>query len=212
MDSSLTFFQKILISVCFFILAIVAFTTVWVFVKYSASRDAVSPESGAEDLTLQETVQESDKVPDEAPNTLQQEVFPQPAGSVQSHKPDIEPSGVASAVPSKDTKDALSDENLAVFSRLGTLRCITADEPPSVLVVTPLFLYTKDDSAFYEELYRKTAELKAIVNAYVASQTKGSLLVTGEEIVKERILRQFNELLVLGKIETLFFNDYIFLD
>ncbi len=208
MTSSLTFFQKILISVCFFILAIVAFTTVWVFLKDSASKDEIQPETPAEEAPLQEaeTLSETETV------SLQQEVLPQPAGSVQPHKPDIAPSGVAAAVPSKDTKDALSDENLAAFSRLGTLRCITADEPPAVLVVTPLFLYTKDDTAFYEELYRKTAELKAIVNAYVASQTKASLLVAGEDVVKERILSQFNSLLVLGKIDTLFFNDYLFLD
>lgn len=100
----------------------------------------------------------------------------------------------------------------AVFTQTGTIRCITCDTPPVPLVITPYFRYRAEDAAFYEELTQKVRKLRLVIAEYAAQQTREDFFNKGEEKIKKDLTDLINRELVLGKIETLYFSDYIFFE
>lgn len=101
--------------------------------------------------------------------------------------------------------------------KFGTLRALTAPEKKEYsngtnLVVTPWLTYTSKDSAFYEELVQKKNTITNIFLTYFATHTQKELFSLGEKTIKSELLDLINSELVLGKIESVFFDDYIFLD
>ncbi|MBR5932603.1 MAG: hypothetical protein IK002_01310 [Treponema sp.] len=109
------------------------------------------------------------------------------------------------------------DKSLKEFKEFGTLRAITKPEKTEFskgvnIVVTPWFVFTNPDSAFYEELVQKKKSISTIILNYFANRTQKELFSIGEKKVKDDIKNLINEQLVLGKIEALYFDDYIFLD
>lgn len=100
----------------------------------------------------------------------------------------------------------------AVFTHIGTIRCVTSDTPAVPLVITPYFRYAADDAAFYEELTQKVRKMRLIIGDYTAQYTREKLLEKGEEKIKKDLTDLINRELVLGKIETLYFSDYIFFE
>lgn len=115
-----------------------------------------------------------------------------------------------SEIKSNDDKEILE-------FKFGTLRALTAPEKKEFsngtnLVVTPWLTYTSRDSAFYEELIQKKQTLTNIFLNYFASRTPKELYSLGEKKIKSELLVLINDELVLGKIEAVYFDDYIFLD
>lgn len=106
--------------------------------------------------------------------------------------------------------------NLQEFKELGTLRALTkASENSSIgvnLVVTPWLCYELKDSAFTEELSHKKKSITTIFLNYFASFTQQELFKIGEKNVKEQLLQKVNQDLVFGKIQAIYFDDYIFLE
>ncbi|MBQ0161955.1 MAG: flagellar basal body-associated FliL family protein [Treponema sp.] len=101
--------------------------------------------------------------------------------------------------------------------KFGTLRALTAPEKKEFsngtnLVVTPWLTYTSKDSAFYEELVQKKQTLTNIFMNYFATRTQKELFTLGEKKIKAELLELINDELILGKIEAVYFDDYIFLD
>ncbi|MCR4715458.1 MAG: hypothetical protein K5751_13900 [Treponemataceae bacterium] len=118
-----------------------------------------------------------------------------------------ENSGVASGAAS-----GADNYDFAVFDGIGTLRLSTCDEEPVPIVLSVYFYYPTDDSLYYEELSTKTRSLKAIVTNYFAGQTKEQLQKRGESTVKAQLKNLLNKELVLGKIDALYFGEYLFFD
>lgn len=103
----------------------------------------------------------------------------------------------------------------APFDLIGTLRITTKideDEIRHVLVVNPWLEYDKSDTELYEELDRKLVAIKAVFNLYFSSRTKDELAAMTENQIKNEILLQINQNLVLGKVEKIYFKDFIFLN
>lgn len=101
------------------------------------------------------------------------------------------------------------------FDLIGLLRISTKigdDDIRHVLVVNPWLEYDKNDTELYEELDRKLVAIKAAFNSYFSSRTKDELLSMPEEQIKNELLNQINENLVLGKITKIYFKDFIFLN
>jgi flagellar basal body-associated protein FliL len=113
-------------------------------------------------------------------------------------------------VPTEDPQLGIDD--YAVFDGIGTLRLSTCDEEPVPIVLSVYFYYPTDDSLYYEELSTKTRSLKAIVTNYFAGQTKEQLQKRGESTVKAQLKNLLNKELVLGKIDALYFGEYLFFD
>ena len=117
----------------------------------------------------------------------------------------------------QSVKNNSKDNTVSEFKEFGTLRAVTKPEKEEFsnganLVVTPWFSYTNTDSAFYEELVQKKKSISTLMLNYFASKTQKQLFSDGEKKVKEDIKNMINEQLVLGKIQAVYFDDYIFLD
>ena len=107
------------------------------------------------------------------------------------------------------------DDTLKVFAGLGRIRCSLKPEGDTdvrcPVVISPWFNYDKNDIQFYEELSKKAPLFKSLISSYFTNGTKTHFQEIGEEQVKKEILSILNEHLVLGKIDELFFSEYIFL-
>ena len=105
------------------------------------------------------------------------------------------------------------DDKIAAYTGLGTIRCITAPvsegeeitDAGTAVVITPWLAYPEGDTIFYEEMAR-------IVTNYFSLRTKNTLLSTPEEKLKQEILDEINSQMSLGKISSIYFTDYIFLE
>lgn len=107
------------------------------------------------------------------------------------------------------------DDTLKVFAGLGRIRCSLKPEGDTdvrcPVIISPWFNYDKNDIQFYEELSKKAPLFKSLISSYFTNGTKTHFQEIGEEQVKKEILSILNEHLVLGKIDELFFSEYIFL-
>lgn len=99
-----------------------------------------------------------------------------------------------------------------IYSALGTLRCTTADNPTISVVIKPYFPYPDEDRAFFEELSSKNKKLQQIIVQYIKQNTIAQLKEKSEKTVKNEILEQFNNALIMGKIDVIYFDEYIFLE
>ncbi len=118
---------------------------------------------------------------------------------------------VVKAQPQKPLKD-----NLYSYKNLGRIRAVTATEKNkksgTTVVLTPLISYTKDDKEFFEELSRKNAMIKSIFVNYFSLRTISQLKSKTDQQIKTELLAELNEILVLNKIQDIYFEDLIFLD
>ncbi|MBQ1983319.1 MAG: flagellar basal body-associated FliL family protein [Spirochaetaceae bacterium] len=100
----------------------------------------------------------------------------------------------------------------SVFSDFGRLRTFTADNPQIPVVVLPFISYKTENSFLYEELCQKQRKIRTIILQFFTQKTQKELFSMGEEIVKSELLTLINEELAMGKIEALYFEEYIFLE
>jgi flagellar basal body-associated protein FliL len=95
--------------------------------------------------------------------------------------------------------------DIRVFSGLGRMRIPLTDS--SIMILSIAFPYDAGDIAFTEELAVRVNELKALSNDYFTSLPAERLIQIDEEAAKREILRRFNAILRLGRIEVLYFSD-----
>ena len=82
----------------------------------------------------------------------------------------------------------------------------------TAVVITPWLSYPQDDTVFFEELARKRLIITGIFTSYFNSCTKVELLSRTVDKIKQDLVEQINEQMSLGKIEGIYFTDYIFLE
>jgi len=99
---------------------------------------------------------------------------------------------------------------MSVFSGMGRLRIPLANS--STLVLTIAFPYSALDTAFTEELAGKIGEFRVIASDYFSSLPAEKIIVLDEEAAKQEILRRYNAVLRLGRIEALYFSDLLIID
>ncbi|MCL2233914.1 MAG: flagellar basal body protein FliL [Treponema sp.] len=95
------------------------------------------------------------------------------------------------------------------FTGIGRLRIPTADPQPGTVILFVSFMYYPGDRAFSEELTLRLGYLRTIIRDYIGSFTAAELQRLDEEHIRTELLRRFNGLLRLGRIETLFFSDFM---
>lgn len=110
------------------------------------------------------------------------------------------------------------DTQIAAYTGIETLRIVTAadatnpDDHGSTLILSPWFSYPESNTEFFEELSKKRGLLTGIITSYFSTKTKETLLMTSEDDIKSSILEEINNQMTLGKLEQLYFTDYLFLD
>lgn len=100
----------------------------------------------------------------------------------------------------------------AMFSDIGALRARTADREPATIVVEPAFPYDAADIAFREELVQKSRMMRAVILEWFASRSLSDIRELGEESVKAALIGELNGCLVLGKLDSVYFEEYMILD
>lgn len=116
---------------------------------------------------------------------------------------------------------APKNDNQFSYFNLGSLRVLTKPENDSlqetqnmgtVLLVTPWLSYPSDDTIFFEEISRKKTVIAGIIQDYFSDYSKLELLTQTEVKIEENLIKEINNHLSLGKIQQIYFTDYIFLD
>ena len=116
---------------------------------------------------------------------------------------------------------APKNDNQFSYFNLGSLRVLTKSENDSlqetqnmgtVLLVTPWISYPSDDTIFFEEISRKKTVIAGIIQDYFSDYSKLELLTQTEVKIEENLLREINSHLSLGKIQQIYFTDFIFLE
>jgi len=104
----------------------------------------------------------------------------------------------------------VNDNDIRVFSGIGRLRIPLSNS--STLILSVAFPYLAGDTVFTEELAGKIADFREIAGGYFSSLSEEQLFLIDEEAAKTEILRRFNANLRLGRIETLYFTDFLIID
>jgi len=107
------------------------------------------------------------------------------------------------------------DNPYNIFSGIGTMRIQntgTPSEKAAVVIISISFPYKADDRPFTEELASHIGDFRSIATNYFATLDRDKLVKLDEGQAKSDILRQYNALLRLGKIETLYFGDLMIVE
>lgn len=84
------------------------------------------------------------------------------------------------------------------------------NEKKSTLIISPWLEY-KEDRAFYEEMEEKYVSIRNIITSYFSPMTEKEIRAKSEDEIKNEITQKINSILVLGKINKIYFNDFQFL-
>ena len=119
---------------------------------------------------------------------------------------------------------APANTDFVAYYEIGSIRIVTTKnsnnevnsqndlENTCVLVVNPWVSYAEGDTVFYEEIARKRGVIKGICTTYFSERSKEYLLSITETKVEQELMELINAQLSLGKIQDLYFTDYIFLE
>ena len=98
------------------------------------------------------------------------------------------------------------------YNDFGKIRTFTSDNSKIPVVFVPIFKYAKNNDPLFEEICQKKTKLQNIMASYFTNKTKKQLNSIGDEAIKNQILLQINEELSMGKIEELYFEEFLILD
>lgn len=111
-----------------------------------------------------------------------------------------------------------ANTDIVSYYEIGNIRIVTPSEEPEneqegcVLVVNPWLSYAEGDTVFYEEIARKRGVIKGICTTYFSERSKDHLLSITETKVEQELMELINAQLSLGKVQDLYFTDYIFME
>ncbi|MCL2761662.1 MAG: flagellar basal body protein FliL [Treponema sp.] len=102
-----------------------------------------------------------------------------------------------------------------IFSGIGRLRIPVAGpsgQQAATVILSISFPYPAHDRPFTEELASRIGDFRSIASGYFASLPLAKLVNIDEAAAKAEILKQYNALLRLGKIEILYFGDLMIVE
>ena len=112
-------------------------------------------------------------------------------------------------LPNAGQDDSSKAEDRQIFTGIGQMRVSTTDPQPGMVILFVSFVYYPSDKAFSEELVLRIGEFRNIITGYIGSFSISELQKQDEESIKGELLSRFNAILRLGKIETMFFTDFM---
>lgn len=118
--------------------------------------------------------------------------------------------------PNRIEKSSLGNEKLSSFTGIKRIRAVTAPDEKHAdgvsLIITPWFSYTAGDTEFFEELSRKSPELRSVIVVYFHGRAYPELKKIGERKIKDQLLEEINSKLVLNRIKEIYFSEYVFFE
>jgi len=122
-------------------------------------------------------------------------------------------------LPGQVSGDALSPmsslntpRNENIFTEIGRIRTSTAGSQPATVILAVTFPYSSRDKTFLEELNAQIANFRSVTVDYFGTFSADELRQKDEALIKAELLRQYNLLLRLGQLNTLYFNEYIIIE
>ena len=100
-----------------------------------------------------------------------------------------------------------AQDDIRIFDRIGRLRIPLQNS--SIMVLSVVFPYSADDTAFTEELNSRIGDFRSIAVNYFAAISPEELAAFNEEKAKAEILGYYNAILRLGRIKAIYFSDLI---
>ena len=98
------------------------------------------------------------------------------------------------------------------FTGIGPIRVPTNDPQPGMVILFVTYIYNPEDKAFSEELVLRVKDFRQIIADYFSSFLASELQIMDEDAIKAELLHRFNSILRLGKIETLYFSDFMIVE
>jgi flagellar basal body-associated protein FliL len=101
------------------------------------------------------------------------------------------------------------------FAGIGRLRAVLKKEPDkdgATVIIRVVFPYNAADAAFTEELVRNIGWFRETMSAYFAGMTGADPRLRDEAVIKAELLDQFNTRLRLGKIDQLYFSEFLLIE
>lgn len=114
------------------------------------------------------------------------------------------------SAPNSDALPLIAAANTRILD-MGTLRAISADTPPSVVVLSVVIQYPDNDSAFEEELRSNLPALRQAIMDVLASKKVLEIRLLRGDALKTLLLNSLNERLILDSLETLYISDFVIL-
>jgi flagellar basal body-associated protein FliL len=123
----------------------------------------------------------------------------------------VRPGGAAPSAQTGQASGGRFSDN-GVFTGIGRLRASTAGPDPATVILSVTFPYRPEDKPFAEELASHIADFRNAARGYFSSLSIAELREKDESAVKADILHRYNLLLRLGRIETVYFNEYLVIE
>jgi flagellar basal body-associated protein FliL len=99
-----------------------------------------------------------------------------------------------------------------VFTGIGRIRALSGGSPQAAVILAVSFPYDPGDRFFAEELSAKVGDFRRLSVEYFASLSAADLARLDEGTVKAELLSRYNALLRLGRIDRLYFNEYMIIE
>ncbi|MDL2228788.1 flagellar basal body protein FliL [Treponema sp. OttesenSCG-928-L16] len=99
----------------------------------------------------------------------------------------------------------------SIFTGIGRIRTNTSGARAAV-IADIAFPYYPEDIAFSEELVSRIGDFRRETEQYFSSYPADELRMMDESALKADLLGRYNKLLRLGRIERLYFNDFMIVD
>jgi flagellar basal body-associated protein FliL len=116
-------------------------------------------------------------------------------------------SGAERGPPPEAAPSPAEEEQL--FTGIGRIRVSAGDDESSTVIVHITFPYFAADKPFSEELASRVRDFRTIAADYFGSFSAAELGSADEDILKDELLSRYNSILRLGRIRTLYFDDFL---
>jgi flagellar basal body-associated protein FliL len=103
-------------------------------------------------------------------------------------------------------------EGQQIFTGIGRVRVSSDDGNSPMVIVSVTFPYFPADKPFSEELASRIGDFRTIAADYFKSFSAAGLNSVDESSLKEELLNRYNGILRLGRIEILYFNDFLVIE
>jgi flagellar basal body-associated protein FliL len=98
------------------------------------------------------------------------------------------------------------------YTGLGQIRLNSPPPDTATVIFSITFPYDSGDSAFSEELAARVGEFSRIAEEYIGAFPVKQLRSLDEGAIKAELLARYNAVLRLGRIEALYFSDFIIIE
>jgi flagellar basal body-associated protein FliL len=109
-----------------------------------------------------------------------------------------------------NTANEAEQQRTFVFTGIGTLRAQLSGG--ATLIISVSFPYNGADRVFLEELAANVQKFRAQTLDYFAALTPNDPVLSDETALKQALLERYNALLHLGRIDTLYFTNFMLVD